>query len=716
MKKKHKSSQKGTKSRKQQKSLTSLIRKVFTSNEESEFSHKQICILLDLRDGALRKSAYKVLQELSSTKFLKQTSHNTFQLNQDFTYYEGYLDLSARGAGFVSVEGIEKDVFIPPKHVGKAISGDLVKIKITNPTKNRLEGQIVEVVERERTHFVGTINLHDNFAFLLPDNQRVGTDIYIPKEKVNGAKNGEKVLVKITAWPDAADNPYGEVVECLGQKSANDAEMISILVNQGIDYEFPQEVIAQAEHVSMDLDENEIAKRRDMRNVLTFTIDPFDAKDFDDAISIQHLNENQIEVGVHIADVSHYVQAKSPMDKEALKRSNSVYLVDRVVPMLPEQLSNFACSLRPNEDKYSFSVVFKMDVSGTILNTWFGKTVIHSDRRFSYEEAQEVIEGKKDELQEEILLLDKIAKNYRAKRLKNGAMNIESEEMKFKLDEQKNPIEVVIKTSKDAHKLIEEFMLLANRHVAEFIGKPKKNTDPIPFIYRVHDKPDSAKIELFKVFIDKFGYGIEQVSTEKIALSINKLLSDIRYENEYGIIQTMAIRSMAKATYETKNIGHFGLAFDYYTHFTSPIRRYADLLVHRTLFDVLNKHQLKYGGDLDDVCRRISRNERSAADAERESTKYFQTIFVIDQIGEEFDGTISGIAEHGIYVKMDANQCEGMVDMTQIPGDRYMFDADKFRVIGIRYKKEYNLGDRVRVKIDEVSPKKRQIDLELVIS
>lgn len=712
----HKKNKKDKKKTNLKGSLVVAIQKVFEKNEDSEFTHQQICTLLDLKDGALRKLAFTLLQELKEKNVIKGISHNTFILNKQTSnsYVEGYLDLNIRGAGFVKADGFDRDIYIDKKAVGKAIGGDKVKVRIIREGKTRVEGEIVEVIERERTHFVGVLQMHDTFAFLIPDNQRVGTDVFIPKEKLNGAKNGEKVLVKITVWPKTASNPYGEVVERLGQRTANDTEMISILVNQGIDYVFPQEVIAESELVTMDLEEDEIARRRDMRDALTVTIDPFDAKDFDDALSISTLENGELEIGVHIADVSHYVRPGSPMDKEALHRSNSVYLVDRVVPMLPEQLSNFACSLRPNEDKYSFSVVFKMDKAGKINHVWFGKTVTHSNRRYSYEEVQEMIEGKEGEYKEELMTLNRIAQHYRKKRLDKGALNIESEEMRFKLDEDKNPIEVIIKTSKEAHKLIEEFMLLANRYVAEFIGKPSKDRDPIPFIYRVHDKPDLAKIELFKVFIDKFGYEVDSSNIDSIASSINALLDDVRYKNEYSIIQSMAIRSMAKAVYDTDNIGHFGLAFEYYTHFTSPIRRYADLMVHRILQEELTTKKHLYGSALEDVSKRISRNERKAADAERESTKYFQTIFVLDKIGEEFEGTVSGITEFGMYVRMDENHCEGMVQMSQIPGDKFYFDDLKYRIIGQNDKKEYNLGDKVKVKIYEVSPKKRQIDLEIV--
>jgi ribonuclease R len=490
--------------------------------------------------------------------------------------------------------------------------------------------------------------------------------------------------------------------------------MISILVNQGIEYTFPDAVLTQAESVGMGLDPKEVDKRRDFRSITTFTIDPLDAKDFDDAISFKRLKNGNIEVGVHIADVSHYVQPGTPMDVEALKRSNSVYLIDRVIPMLPEQLSNLACSLRPNEDKFSFSAVFEMDESGTIHSRWFGKTVIHSNRRFTYEQAQEIIEGATGDYSNEIIILDKIAKILRKNRLNSGAMNIESEEVRFRLDDEGHPDEVVIKRSKDAHKLVEEFMLLANKNVAEFITSRGIAGSKIPFIYRCHDKPNPEKTALFNLFIQKFGYQIDLEDENKISKNINKLLSDVRLKNEYSIIQTMAIRSMAKAIYDTQNIGHYGLAFENYTHFTSPIRRYADLVVHRVLQEELTHKNHRYGATLDDVCKRISRMERKAVEAERESTKYFQTLFVVDKIGEVFDGTVSGIAEFGMFVRMDDNQCEGMVPISEIPGDRFSFDVESYCIRGARHKKEYTIGDKVKVRIYEVSTRKRTIDLEMV--
>jgi ribonuclease R len=708
------SKKKGSKPAKMKNSLLHIVRKVFDKNPDSVLSHKQVCVLIDIRENALRKLVFDVLQDLAHDGFLQSHAHGVYSLSVKNGLVEGTIELTARGAGFVVTDDEESDVFIAPQNLGQALNGDRVRVRIFKRGKTRNEGEVISVLEREKSQYVGTIELHDKFAFLVPDNLKAGTDIYISKEKLNGAKNGDKALVKITVWPKTSDNPYGEVVEVLGKPGSNDTEMISILCNHGIDYKFPQAVLAEAEGVGMDLDEKEIATRRDMRDVTTFTIDPVDAKDFDDALSFQRMENGHIELGVHIADVSHYVRPGSAMDTEALKRSNSVYLVDRVVPMLPEQLSNMACSLRPNEDKYSFSVVFEIDEAGVVHNQWFGKTVIHSDRRFSYEQAQEIIEGKDGDFKEEILILDKIAKILRKSRLKHGALSIESEEMRFRLNDEGHPVEVIIKTSKDAHKLIEEFMLLANKYVAKFVAAPKKGRDTVPFIFRVHDRPDAAKIALFNVFIEKFGYKVDARQPDKIAQNMNTLLDEIRHTPEYSLIQTMAIRSMAKATYETDNIGHYGLAFDFYTHFTSPIRRYADLVVHRILQEELTTKKHRYGKELADVCKRISRMERKAVEAERESTKYFQTVFVKDHVGEVFTGIVSGIAEFGLFVRMDGNQCEGMVPMTEIPGDRYYFDAEKYRIIGSRFKKEYNFGDKVTVRISEVHTRKRQIDLEMM--
>lgn len=695
--------------------LAQIIRRLFDKNPTAIYSHKQVCDELSIKDNELRKSTFRILEELELTDFLREVGHGIYKRNQHSQVYEGELELTSRGAGYVLVDELDKDIYIHPKNINNALGGDIVRVALNSRSKaTKLEGVILEVLKRERTQFVGTIQMHEKFAFFVSDNQRNKIDLFIPKEKLNGAKNNDKVLAKITVWPQGEKNPYGEVLEVLQSNSTNDNEAISILVSHGIEFKFPQAVIAEAETVGMKLDSEEVKKRRDFRDVLTFTIDPVDAKDFDDALSYRKLENGHFEIGVHIADVSHYVRVGTAMDAEALMRSNSVYLVDRVIPMLPEQLSNMACSLRPNEDKFSFSAVFEIDENGQIYNEWFGKTVIHSNRRMTYEEAQEIIEGKADELEEEILFMDKIAKIYRDKRVKKGAISFESEELRFELDQQGNPTKTYVKIAKDANKLIEEFMLLANRKVAEFIGKRKKGEDFIPFIYRCHDKPSIDKIMLFRTFIDKFGYDLEFTHPDKIAQAMNKLLEDVRYKNEAGIIQNMAIRSMAKATYETTNIGHYGLAFEYYTHFTSPIRRYADLLVHRILLNELEHQPRKYGSELSDMAKRISRNERKAVDAERDSNKYFQVLLMRDKEGQEFEGTISGLAEFGLFVKINENGCEGMIALQDIPGDRYYFDADNFVIVGARSGQEYNFGDSVKIKVKSVDTFKKQINLTFV--
>jgi len=701
---------------KKRSAITTIIIKVFERNPEAELSHKEVSTLVDARDPASRQLVFDTLNTLAEQNTLKRINHFTFKLTAGTSnYFEGSIQITQRGSGFVICQGREKDIFIAPQNLSQAMNGDIVKVRVFKQGPKRDEGAVVEVKERERVQFVGTLHFRERNILLIPDSSKSGIEIIIAKENLNGANEGEKVLAKIIAWPKSSSTPYGEIIAVLGMPGSNDTEMLSILYNQGIDPVFPQQVMDEAEFIPIELDSLEIAKRRDFREVLTFTIDPVDARDFDDAISFKRLENGHLEIGVHIADVSHYVRPGMAMDAEALKRSNSVYLVDRVIPMLPEQLSNIACSLRPHEDKYSFSAVFEMDESGKVYNQWYGKTAIHSNRRFSYEEAQEIIEGKDGDYREEILIIDKIAKILRNKRLKNGALSIESEEMRFKLNDKGNPAEVIIKTSKDANKLIEEFMLLANRYVATFLSKPEKGRDPFPMIYRVHDKPDIEKMGMFAVFIEKFGHKINLQDPAQIAINLNALFDEIRGENEFSLIQSMAIRSMAKASYETENIGHYGLAFDYYSHFTSPIRRYADLVVHRILQEELTTKQHRYGSELNDICKRISKNERKASEAERESTKYFQTLFVSEHVGETFEGTISGIADHGIFVRMDENHCEGMVPMMEIPGDRFYFDQDKFRIIGAKTHKEYNFGDKVYVSIKQVNPKKRQIDLELVV-
>ena len=697
------------------KSLRTLLIRVFEKHISSELTHKEICQIVDARDPNSRQNVFDELNVLVKHGSIERINHYTFKAKSDLKYLEGQIDITQRGAGFVSCDGHEKDFYISPHNINKALNGDLVKIKVIKQGQSRDEAVVVEVLKRDKVQFVGALRILDKHAVLIPDNPRLGLDIEIPKNKIANAKNGDKVLVKITTWPQGREIPFGEVTAVLGTSGSNDAEMLGILYNQGIDPVFPDAVMKEAEYVKIELDTEEIQRRRDFREVLTFTIDPLDARDFDDALSIQRLSNGHLEIGVHIADVSHYVEEGSAMDIEALKRSNSVYLVDRVVPMLPEQLSNVVCSLRPHEDKFSFSAVFELDENGKIYKEWFGKTVIHSDRRFTYEEAQEIIMGADGDHKSELYLLNKIAKTLRKRRMKNGALSIESEEMRFRLNDKGFPAEVVIKRSQEAHKLVEEFMLLANKQVAIFLGTPKEDGGKVvTSLYRTHDQPDPAKLDIFSVFIDKFGYRVDLNQPKHVAKNINKLLGDIRLKNEYSLIQSMAIRSMAKASYETDNIGHYGLAFDHYTHFTSPIRRYADLVIHRILHASVKGHKNSYAKGLEQICKHISANERKASEAERESTKYFQTLFVQEFIGEVFEGTISGIADHGMYVRMKDNYCEGMVPMNQIPGDRFHFDQEKFCIRGAKTKKEYNFGDTVFVRIYEVSPRKRQVDLEFI--
>ncbi|MBI2258534.1 MAG: ribonuclease R [Flavobacteriia bacterium] len=691
-------------------SILHLSQRLFEKNPEKAISFKEVCSQLAIKDNELRTQCFEVLKELSLEGYLLELPFGKYQLNQHVESVVGEIQITANKAGFLLIEE-GKDIYISSKNTFQAMNGDTVKVLITKKGKERTEGKVIEIVERGRSFFVGFIEKHSKFAFFIPDNQKSGVDIYIPLEKLKGANDKDRVLAKINVWPKSSKNPYGEVVEVLTSKNANDNEMLSILCAQGIPFEFPNEVIKEAENVSDTISEENISYRKDFRKKITFTIDPVDAKDFDDAISFEKLENGHLEIGVHIADVSHYVLLNSAMDKEAMKRGNSVYLVDRVIPMLPEQLSNIVCSLRPHEEKLTFSAVFEIDENGKVYEKWFGKTVIYSDRRFTYEEAQEIIEGKEGDYKEELLMLNSIAQKLRKERIKNGALEIESEELRFTLDKKGNPNGVIVKKSKEAHKLIEEFMLLANRSVAEHIAKKKT---PIPFVYRCHDTPDLAKMEVFKIFIDKFNYKLDFSHPKQIAQSINRLLNDIKEKNEYSIIQNMAIRSMAKAYYDSDNIGHYGLSFHDYTHFTSPIRRYADLLVHRILWEEITHTKVNYGQELKEKCKHISKTERKANEAERDSSKYFQALFMKDKLGIVFSGTISGLSDFGIFVKINENACEGLVAFQEMNDDRYYFDQSKYMIVGSRFKKEYHFGDTVDVLVTAVDMRKRQISMEIV--
>jgi ribonuclease R len=686
---------------------------VFSKNPSAQLSHKQICYLLEVKVPMERQYVLDALQNLVSKQQLERVNFHSFSLRQG-QLFEGIFELNPKGFGFIRQEQQANDVLVREENKAKAMDGDRVQFSIIKERNGKKEGAIIAILERSRHQMVGTLQIRNEKAILYPDSVKYGVPIEIPINQLNGAKNGMRVVAKINVWPSNKSMPFGEVAALLGYPGSNDAEMISILVNQGFDPYFPEEVMKEASLISTEITIDEIQRRRDLREVLTFTIDPVDAKDFDDAISYQALENGNHAIGVHIADVGHYIKEGSPLDNEALKRSNSVYLVDRVMPMLPEQLSNVLCSLRPNEDKLAFSVVFEFNPNGEVLNHWYGKTVIHSNRRFAYEEAQEIIEGKEDELSSVIHLINSFAKKMRAKRFKDGALNIVSEELRFVLSEQGNPTGTILKTSKEAHQLIEEFMLLANRTVAVEITAQKEKGESHLSIYRIHDLPDPEKLGLLHLFCEKFGLKLEIKDLSSAAQAINALLKSIESEPFYPLIQSMVVRSMAKAVYSTHNIGHFGLAFKYYSHFTSPIRRYADLMVHRQLLEKKEQGKIKSRSNLDEICKKISSNERKATEAERESTKYFQTLMLLDRIGDEFEGFVSGISEYGLFVRLLENHCEGMVSLQSISFDRFTFDAEKHQVIGKKSGKTFTLGTPVRVQIEEVSPRKRQIDLLLM--
>ena len=631
--------------------------------------------------------------------------------------------MTSTGTAYIISEETEVDTIIAPKKTLNALHGDIVKVRLFPNFKGKQEGEIVQVLERAKTEFVGTLQVSPRFAFLVPSNNKIHVDIYIPVEKLNGAKDGQKAIAKITEWPKNGVNPIGEIKAILGNVGENNTEMHAILAEYGLPYEFPKDVERAADLISTIITEEEIAKRRDFRNITTFTIDPVDAKDFDDALSIRKLENGNWEIGVHIADVSHYVKPESMIDKEAVSRATSVYLVDRVVPMLPEVLSNNVCSLRPNEDKLCFSAVFEMTDDAEVVNEWFGRTIINSDKRFAYEDAQLIIETEEGEFCAEILTLDRLSKTLRANRFKKGSIAFEKMEVKFHLDEAGNPTGVYFKIAKDANQLIEDFMLLANRKVAEFIGNQKEKREATQtikekgsraFVYRIHDKPNPDKLASFAEFVAKFGYKLNIRNEKDVAPSMNNLLKEVNEKKEAGMIELLAIRTMAKAVYTTKNIGHYGLGFEYYTHFTSPIRRYPDVMVHRLLQHYLDGGKSPDIEKLEEQCKHSSDMEKLAADAERASIKYKQVQFLKDKIGEEYDGKVSGVTEWGIFVEIIENHCEGMIRFRDLTDDNYVFDEDNYCLRGRKYGKVITLGDTVRIEIKRADLVKKQLDFALV--
>jgi ribonuclease R len=680
----------------------------------------------------LKKEITFLLAELLDKGDVIETDRGKFQLKPKHAYIEGIIDITSTGAAYILSENqVDDDVFIAPRNVKNALHGDRVKIYLYARHKNqRIEGEVVDIIERAKTDFAGTVQLSGKYAFVVPDSPKMLVDIFIPQNMINEAQHGQKVIAEIVDWPKGTKNPIGKITKLLGWPGENDVEMNSILSEYGFPLEFPKRVEAEAEQIPLEIPADEIKKRKDFRGITTFTIDPVDAKDFDDALSVRKLSNGNYEIGVHIADVSHYVRPTSQLDKEAYYRATSVYLVDRVIPMLPEKLSNGVCSLRPHEDKLCFSAVFEMDETATVKKKWFGKTVIHSDHRFAYEDAQTVIETGEGPLKEEILLLDRLAKLLRKDRFKDGAIAFEKVEVRFRLDEKGKPLGIYLKESKDANKLIEEFMLLANRSVAEFVGKKhdivsegkKKSAkqeetmrvEKKAFVYRVHDAPVSERLENFAGFARQFGYTLKLGSDRDIASSLNGLMKDVHGKKEQNVLESLAIRTMSKAIYTTDNIGHYGLAFDFYTHFTSPIRRYPDVLVHRLLEHYLEGGKSADSAILEEQCKHSTQMEIKASEAERASTKYKQVEFLQDKVGEEFDGVISGVTEWGLYVEIIENKCEGMIRLRDLDDDFYEFDSTGYCVIGSRTKRKYTMGDMVRIQVVRCDLLRKQIDFRII--
>ena len=710
--------------------LSKKILQILRTNPNSTFNYKQIAAKLEVTDAFGRNQIIKELAKLAKGNQTVQVETGKFQINERVNYHVGYLDMTTRKDGYVVVEDLEEDIYVPSNNINRALDGDEVKVYIYKSRRGRKsEGEIVEVLKRKKENFVGVLHLNDNFGFVVIQNPKMYTDIFIPKENlIPEAKDGLVVLVKMEDWPQRKDSPTGKILEVLGEAGAHETEMQSILVENGLPSEFPKEVEDYANNIDTSIQEKEIKKRRDMRKTLTFTIDPKDAKDFDDALSFQVLENGNFEVGIHIADVSHYLEPGTILDDEAYERATSIYLVDRVVPMLPEVLSNGACSLRPHEEKYTFSAVFEINKKAEVVNEWFGRTVTYSDARFAYEEAQHIIETKKGEIPLEISITDKayqaepeiveavttldtLAKTMRTKRMSNGAISFDKVEVKFNLDQNNDPVGVYFKTSQDANKLIEEFMLLANRKVSEFIGKqqPQKT-----FVYRCHDEPKDDKLASLETLVGKFGYKLNLKDRKSVSKSLNGLLKDVQGKKEQNMVDTLTIRTMSKAYYSTQNIGHYGLAFDYYSHFTSPIRRYPDVMAHRLLQLYLDKKPSVSEEDYEARCNHCSEMEMFATSAERDSIKYMQVKFMQDHQNKEFLGVISGVTEWGIYVEIEENKCEGMVRLKDIKEDHFDFDAENFAIVGRNTDKTYQLGDEVYVTVKNADLVKRHLDFNLI--
>ena len=698
------------------KQLTELLMALFQQHPTDELPQKYIFDSLRLTTHPLKMLCMEILYDFIEDDFIKESSKHRYKLNNRGIEMTGTFHRKKNGNNTFLPDDGGEPILIAERNSAHAMDGDKVKVFFFPKRKHRMiEAEVVEILERSNDTFVGTLSINKSYAFLLTESRRLANDIFIPKDKLKGGKNGDKAVVKVTEWPAEFKNPIGEVIDVLGPSGDNNAEMHAILAEFGLPYVYPKKVVAAAEKISTEISAEEIAKREDFRNVLTFTCDPADAKDFDDALSIRKTENGLWEVGVHIADVTHYVEEGGIIDKEALNRATSVYLVDRTIPMLPEKLCNNLCSLRPDEDKLTYSVIFELDEDAYVRNSRIVHTIIRSNRRFCYEEVQAIIENQQGEFVDEILVLDKMAKKLRERRFKNGAVNFDRVEVKFNIDENGKPLSVYFKESKDANKLIEEFMLLANRTVAEKIGKVGKDKKAKTFVYRVHDLPDPEKLDNLSQFISRFGYKLRTSGSKNdITKSLNKLLNDVRGKKEENLIETISVRAMMKAYYSTNNIGHYGLAFEYYTHFTSPIRRYPDMMVHRLLTRYLEEegrsaNLKKYEG----MCEQSSKMEEVAAQAERASIKYKQVEFMSDKIGQVFEGVISGISDWGIYVELNETKCEGLVPMRDLDDDYYEFDEKNYCLRGRRDHHVYQLGDALKVKIARADLEKKQLDFEL---
>lgn len=651
-----------------------------------------------------------------SRKKAKQKSSST-KHSRGSHALKGVLEITRSGIGYVVVGDGKDDVLVRPNNFNNAMNGDEVLVKVVkeNVSTARREGKVVEVKSRKQTEFIGTLQVSPNFAFFIPDSDKPMPDFFVPLEKLKGAKDKDRVVVRLVRWDKEDKKPVGEVVKQMSQEDANDAAMQEILAEAGFPLSFPDEVMEEAERLPEVLSAAEIRKRKDVREILTFTIDPVDAKDFDDAISIRPLNNGNYEIGVHIADVSYYVEPNTQLDDEAYKRATSVYLPDRVNPMLPERISNELCSLRPKEDKFTFSAIFQMTPKGDVKQFWLGKTVIHSNHRFTYEDVQEIIESGSGLYAEEVLLLNNIAQRLRKKRFSKGAINFSSQEVRFKLDEKGKPIGIVVKESKEAHQLIEEFMLLANKTVAESVSKIKVNKKDVPFAYRVHDVPDEEKLTPFVEFARKYGHKFDISSPESIARSFNQMLEDVKGRPEQHVLEQLGIRTMAKAVYTSENIGHYGLAFEHYCHFTSPIRRYPDVLVHRVLESILNNAPV-IDKKMEEKCKHCSERERAAMEAERASNKYKQVEFMSEYLGHTFEGVISGVAGFGFWVETVEHKCEGLVSVTGLSDyDEFRLIESDYSLVGRRSGRKFKMGDKVWIKVVAANLTKRQLDYEWVI-